>query len=65
MNTYFDATADSICPTCNGSGEGRSDGSRCFACNGEGCFEVDTDKPVSVDLGEVNEADFIDDSLPF
>lgn len=25
-----------ICPTCNGSGEGYSDGSRCNACKGKG-----------------------------
>lgn len=25
-----------ICPACNGSGEGYSDGSRCNACKGKG-----------------------------
>ena len=24
------------CPTCNGSGEGRHDGTTCYSCNGSG-----------------------------
>lgn len=27
---------EDICPTCSGSGEGRSEGSRCHACHGKG-----------------------------
>lgn len=27
---------DSICPSCDGSGEGMHEGTRCFACRGKG-----------------------------
>ena len=29
-----------ICPTCNGSGEGRYEGTRCSSCNGSGTGEL-------------------------
>lgn len=31
------------CPTCNGSGEGMYDGTRCHACKGSGTERVESD----------------------
>ena len=30
---------DADCSSCNGTGEGMTDGSRCLACNGRGYWE--------------------------
>ena len=32
----FKDTEEDICPSCNGSGEGQYDGTRCSTCNGRG-----------------------------
>ena len=32
-----------ICGTCNGSGEGRYDGSVCYACHGKGEVKIECD----------------------
>ena len=37
------ADMDLICPTCNGSGEGRTSESRCTSCGGSGVERVITD----------------------
>ena len=42
MNEYEDHEIDDdddyICPSCNGSGEGMYDGSRCYKCKGTGGY---------------------------
>lgn len=36
-----------LCVTCNGSGEGRYDGTRCWSCKGSGEFRIyDEDEPI-------------------
>ena len=35
---------DTICPQCNGSGEGMYDGSKCHACHGSGVERYDSGK---------------------
>ena len=44
-----------LCTTCNGSGEGMHDGTRCRECNGIG--RVWFDCPICDGLGEVYESD--------
>ena len=34
-----------ICPTCNGSGEGMYDGTRCPDCKGKGTILIEVDEP--------------------
>lgn len=38
MTTHFE---DEICPVCNGSGEGMTERSNCYNCNGTGCVWVE------------------------
>jgi DnaJ-class molecular chaperone len=38
MTTHFE---DEICPVCNGSGEGMTERSTCYYCNGTGCVWVE------------------------
>ena len=36
---------DEICTACNGSGEGRYDGTRCRSCGGSGVERTERDEP--------------------
>ena len=38
MTIHFE---DDICPVCNGSGEGMTEWSTCYNCNGTGCVRVE------------------------
>jgi len=40
-----DEPEELICPTCNGSGEGRYDGTRCTSCGGSGVERTERDEP--------------------
>lgn len=35
-DVFGESKEPSICPSCNGSGEGRADGEKCHECGGEG-----------------------------
>lgn len=49
-------TDESICPTCNGSGEGRAEGSTCRSCRGSGDSDSKCGKEMT-DEGAITEAD--------
>ena len=40
MTTHFE---DECCPVCRGSGEGSTERSRCFYCNGTGTVSVEVE----------------------
>lgn len=68
-----------LCGACNGSGEGRYDGSTCYACGGSGelrdreaeydreCERADYERDLAKDrdLDGTYDDGFIDDDLPF
>ena len=41
-----------ICPTCDGSGEGMRDGTRCLACRGRGEVLTDEEREAAEDQAE-------------
>ena len=51
MTTHFE---DEICPVCNGSGEGMTERSTCYNCNGTGVVwvEVKDEQDKGEDDGE-------------
>jgi len=50
-------TDESICPTCDGSGEGRADGSTCQDCGGSGDSEEKRNKNSRYSDGEYDDSD--------
>ena len=51
---------ESICPGCNGSGEGQYDGTTCSSCGGSGvCYSGEDDEDFDEPEPDDNDTDYI------